>query len=266
MKQALLRTLVLGLAALALTLTASPLRAQETSPARGATAARSHEAHGEEHGEEHEHANELGVFVGGTSENDETHFTIGVEYERRLSRRLGIGVIAEHVDGVDAWVFLAPLSFQPSGHLGLTFYAGPGFESKVPELEHTAGHSSEGVPSSAAASRSSSSVPAPAGRSSWGASGSIPRSRSTSSASTKRGRRRSSSASQWASASNASPTVEGRSRGGSALNSPNKQSVGRPVLPGARPRPGSRLPLFAGPVPARTSSRPGRTSLDSVRG
>jgi hypothetical protein len=119
----------LGATALALTLVASSIQAQEAPPPRGATAAESHEEHGEEH------ANELGVFLGGTSENDETHFTIGVEYERRLSGRLGLGFVAEHVDGVDAWVFLAPLSFQPGRHLGLTLYAGPGFESKVPEPE-----------------------------------------------------------------------------------------------------------------------------------
>lgn len=85
------------------------------------------------HAEEHEHANELAVFLGGTTENDETHFTIGGEYERRLGERFGLSFVAEHVSDTDAWVFLAPFSFRPVRGLGLKLYAGPGFESKLPE-------------------------------------------------------------------------------------------------------------------------------------
>jgi len=113
-------------AVLALALLASPLRAQETPPPSSTTAA---EAPGEEH------ANDLGAFFGGTSESDDTHFTIGLEYERRLSERLALIVVAEHVNGIDAWVFLAPLAFRPFRQLPLTLYAGPGVETKVPEPE-----------------------------------------------------------------------------------------------------------------------------------
>lgn len=130
---------VLTVAAALLALGA-PLRAQET-PHQGA-AAESHEAHGEGH----EHANELAVFLGGTSEGDETHFTIGAEYERRLGERLGLAFVAEHIGGIDAWVFVAPFTFRPVRNLGLKLYAGPGFESKEPELaaEHApSAHSAE---------------------------------------------------------------------------------------------------------------------------
>jgi hypothetical protein len=108
----------LARAVVGLTLVGSPLLAQEPSEER---------------------ANELAVFLGGTSEDDETHFTLGVEYERRLGERLGLAVVVEHVSEVDAWVFLAPFTFRPAPRLGLKLYAGPGFESKQPEIEHPPG-------------------------------------------------------------------------------------------------------------------------------
>ena len=93
------------------------------------------------HAEEHEHANELALFLGGTRESDETHFTIGGEYERRLGERFGLSLVVEHVSGNGAWVVLAPLSFRPARHLGLKLYAAPGFENKVPE---SSDHAPEG--------------------------------------------------------------------------------------------------------------------------
>jgi hypothetical protein len=94
--------LVFAIAALALP---SPVRAQEAPKPSRTTAA-------EAQGEEHEHANDLGVFFGGTSESDDAHFTIGLEYERRLGERLSLILAAEHGNGIDAWVFLAPLAFR----------------------------------------------------------------------------------------------------------------------------------------------------------
>jgi len=72
-----------------------------------------HEAH-----EEHEHANEVAVFLGGTTESDTTHFTIGAEYERRLGERFGMSFVSEHVSGTGAWVFLAPFTLRPVRALG----------------------------------------------------------------------------------------------------------------------------------------------------
>ena len=85
--------------------------------------------------EEAEGQNEGGVFVGGTVENGEYNFTLGAEYERRLTERFGIIAIAEHVDYYDAWVFLAPLTFRPWPERGLKFYLGPGFETRERERE-----------------------------------------------------------------------------------------------------------------------------------
>jgi hypothetical protein len=118
---------------LTLVLAAPPLAAQEHAvpPATGRTTAEAREGAAEER----EHSNELGVFLGGTNEKDETHSTIGLEYERRLSESFGLGAVVERVDGIDAWVFLAPLSFEPVRHLGLVLYAGPGFETKKREVD-----------------------------------------------------------------------------------------------------------------------------------
>jgi len=100
--------------------------------ALGLSAASAHQTVGAET-EEHEHANEVAAFLGGTTENDETHFTIGAEYERRLGERFGLGLVVEHVSQTDAWVLLAPFSYRPLRGRGLKVYAGPGIENKVPE-------------------------------------------------------------------------------------------------------------------------------------
>jgi hypothetical protein len=130
-----------ALAAIVLVLGAPALRAQE--PAGHPAASAAHDP--EPHVESHEHANELAVFLGGTREEDETHLTLGAEYERRLGARFGLSVVAEHVDGVDAWVLLAPVTWRPIRERGLKLYAGPGFESRS-EPKHppeAATHASE---------------------------------------------------------------------------------------------------------------------------
>lgn len=86
----------------------------------------------EAHAGQHEHANELALFLGGTTEKGETHFTIGAEYERRLGERFGLSLVAEHVGDVDAWVLLAPITLRPWRGSGLKLFAGPGLESKSP--------------------------------------------------------------------------------------------------------------------------------------
>ena len=57
--------------------------------------------HGENADEAELHQNHFSVFLGGTTESEEdettTSFSIGVDYERRLSRLLGIGFGAEYV-------------------------------------------------------------------------------------------------------------------------------------------------------------------------
>jgi hypothetical protein len=110
-------------ALLLLTLLVPPAVAQEAPSAPGA---RPQEA--EEEGDEP--ANEVALVVAGTREREErnTSFTIGAEYERRLTRRLGIVAEFEFVNGPDSVVFAAPFVFRPTG--GLKLFAGPGLEHR----------------------------------------------------------------------------------------------------------------------------------------
>jgi hypothetical protein len=102
--------------------------------------------HGEEaHGEEPHYRNAVGILLGGTyeSEEDDTFFTWGVEYERLLSRRFALLLGVEHINEIDAWVFVAPFvyRFESGGRL----YAGPGLELKTrrPEREREPEHGPE---------------------------------------------------------------------------------------------------------------------------
>ena len=76
------------------------------------------EAYAQEHESHHEeahklHANTLGLFLGETFEGSEEAFTLGLEYERRLSESFGIGLLVEHVFGdLDFWVYGVPLAFH----------------------------------------------------------------------------------------------------------------------------------------------------------
>jgi hypothetical protein len=78
-------------------------------------------------GEIHEHLNELALFVGVTHEEGENEPSIGLEYERRLSERFGVGAIIEYTGGdSDSTVYAAPLFVHLSEPWKLVF--APGFE------------------------------------------------------------------------------------------------------------------------------------------
>ncbi len=96
--------------------------------------AQEHESEEAGHEAAHEfHANHVAVFLGATtkvgdSEDSETAFTFGVDYERRISRLLGIGLaldwaVSEHERD---FLFLVPLVVHPAG--GLKLLAAPGLE------------------------------------------------------------------------------------------------------------------------------------------
>lgn len=84
----------------------------------------------EESGEEGVHKkNHFSVIIGGTSvpRDDETVFTLGVDFERELTRRIGVGFVVEHAFGeLDATSLFAVTDI----HLGRGFVlqAGPGVE------------------------------------------------------------------------------------------------------------------------------------------
>ena len=78
------------------------------------------------HGHHDPHST-IGIFVGDTTERRRDGFTLGIEYEYRASRRLGIGLTAEHAGGdFDTNVFVLPVALHEGPW---KLYAGPGVES-----------------------------------------------------------------------------------------------------------------------------------------
>ena len=80
--------------------------------------------HDEAHGF---HPNFLGAFVGVTSESRrEKGVALGIEYERRLNKSFGIGLVAEYTFGdLDFWVYAVPFAYH-TGRWKL--YVAPGIE------------------------------------------------------------------------------------------------------------------------------------------
>ncbi len=106
--------------------------AQEADPA----------PHGpDEHHAEH-HANHVSLFAGASTLTGETPeggsgtaFTLGLDYERRLTRIIGLGLLVDYVvGGVGRAFFLGvPLFVRPVGGLGLTLAPGVEFEKEEAE-------------------------------------------------------------------------------------------------------------------------------------
>jgi hypothetical protein len=82
-----------------------------------------------------EFRNEVAAIVAATweDEEDETFFTLGMEYERRLTPRIGIVGEVEYLFDADRWIVVAPLAFRPVR--GLKIFAGPAFERGEAEDE-----------------------------------------------------------------------------------------------------------------------------------
>jgi hypothetical protein len=72
----------------------------------------------------HYKPNLLAIFVGVTHEGSESGLSLGIEYERRLSKSFGIGIVAEHTLGnLDFWVYALPLAYHTRSW---KFYIAPG--------------------------------------------------------------------------------------------------------------------------------------------
>jgi hypothetical protein len=83
------------------------------------------------HGKEHFHRNFLGILIGGTYESEEkdTFFTLGVEYERLFNPRFAVVLGVEYISEVDALVLVAPFVYRHGS--GLRLFTGPGLELKA---------------------------------------------------------------------------------------------------------------------------------------
>jgi hypothetical protein len=83
---------------------------------------------------EHEHANHMGLFLGNSHRGGETGFSVGLDYERRLTDLFGFGALIEYAGGdFDSWVFGAPLYIHP--YKGFRFLVAPGFEDAESETK-----------------------------------------------------------------------------------------------------------------------------------
>jgi hypothetical protein len=84
-----------------------------------------------EHG--HWHTHHAGFFLGASTFKSDTGFTIGGDYEYRLTKYVGIGGQVEHAFGdLKETVVVFPVFFHPGA--GLRFGVGPGFEKYAGEL------------------------------------------------------------------------------------------------------------------------------------
>ena len=83
------------------------------------------------------HHNHLAVFAGFTGEvRRERSFTLGVDYERRMSESFGFGVLLERASGDrDFWIAAIPFSWH-RGHWKF---------SVAPGVEHEEGHDDHGL-------------------------------------------------------------------------------------------------------------------------
>lgn len=118
--------------------------AQEADPEAGRA------PHGAEEHHAGYHPNHIALFVGASTRTGEapeggsrTGFTIGLDYERRLTSVIGLGLLVDYVPGeIGRAVLLAvPLYLRPVGGLGLTL--APGVEFEEEEAEELETRSSE---------------------------------------------------------------------------------------------------------------------------
>ncbi len=109
----ILRVIVLGLAISCSVLAADTARAQDLD----------HEGEAE-----HLHRNEFLFIFAGTYEAAKAHniFTLGVEYERMITERIGVVGTLEYLPSEDAWVVVFPVAVGIVG--GLKVFGGPGME------------------------------------------------------------------------------------------------------------------------------------------
>ena len=109
----ILRVIAIGLAISCSVLAASPALAQDLE----------HEGDAE-----HLYRNAIIFIVAGTYEAAEKDniFTVGVEYERLITERVGLVATLEYLPSADAWVAVFPVVFRFAN--GLRVFGGPGLE------------------------------------------------------------------------------------------------------------------------------------------
>jgi hypothetical protein len=102
-----------------------------------------HHEDAEHHHEDHDHPNHFAIFVGSTQseehegDRNDPQFTLGFDYERRLSRLFGLGFLADYViEGHRELLVGIPGFFHVPN--GPTFQLAPGWH-KAKESGHSGG-------------------------------------------------------------------------------------------------------------------------------
>lgn len=93
----------------------------------GRLQAQEHESESGESSQHHagHHKNHVAVFVGAIDEHEETAFSLGLDYERRLSRVFGIGVLTHYAFGdVRSFALAAPIFLHATERLKFSLAAG----------------------------------------------------------------------------------------------------------------------------------------------
>ena len=80
----------------------------------------------DENSEEEETKNDIVVFLGGTSNNESSAFTLGVGYQYKITRLIGVGGFLDHAFGDINSTIIAPALYL--NVKAFTFLVGPGIE------------------------------------------------------------------------------------------------------------------------------------------
>jgi hypothetical protein len=70
--------------------------------------------------EEEESKNAISVFLGGTSNKDATAYTMGVDYQYRINRIVGVGALIDYAMGDIQSLLIAPAVYLHAGHFEVT--------------------------------------------------------------------------------------------------------------------------------------------------
>jgi hypothetical protein len=69
---------------------------------------------------EEESKNAVSIFLGGTSNEDATAFTLGVDYQYRINRIVGVGALIDYAMGDIQSLLIAPAVYLHAGHFEVT--------------------------------------------------------------------------------------------------------------------------------------------------
>ena len=80
-----------------------------------------------ENGNEEEKKSSLSVFIGGTTNKDATAFTIGLDYQYRINKLIGVGLVLDYATPEIKSLLLAPAAFFHLWHFEIVVAPGAEF-------------------------------------------------------------------------------------------------------------------------------------------